>query len=200
MKVYLKRYGIFGFVQLMFYQIYTLIFFRTAKLIRLPIDIRNRRNIDFGFGLTCGRYCRFEVHPSKNSDESILLTFGKNVQVNDFVHIVAIDKVIIGDNVLIASKVFISDSNHGKYAGDDQSPPSVAPASRALSSSPVKICDNVWIGEFVSVLQGVTIGSGSIIGTMSVVTKDIPPNSIAAGTPAKVIKRFNFESGKWEKA
>ena len=58
---------------------------------------------------------------------------------------------------------------------------------------------NVWIGEFVSILPGVTIGMGSIIGTMSVVTKSIPPYSIAVGSPAKVIKVYDFENKKWVK-
>ena len=49
------------------------------------------------------------------------------------------------------------------------------------------------------ILQGVTIGEGSIIGAMSVVTKDIPPYTIAVGSPAKLIKRYNFENKKWDK-
>jgi len=59
--------------------------------------------------------------------------------------------------------------------------------------------DDVWLGEFVSVLAGVRIGKGSIIGTMSTVSRDIPPYSIAVGSPARVIKQFNFASGMWEK-
>jgi lipopolysaccharide O-acetyltransferase len=51
--------------------------------------------------------------------------------------------------------------------------------------------DNVWLGEFVSILPGVTIGKGNIIGANSVVTQDIPPYSIAVGTPARVAKRFD---------
>ena len=50
----------------------------------------------------------------------------------------------------------------------------------------------------VCILPGVTIGEGSIIGALSVVTKDIPPFSIAVGSPAKVIKIYNFETEKWE--
>jgi acetyltransferase-like isoleucine patch superfamily enzyme len=54
------------------------------------------------------------------------------------------------------------------------------------------------MGEFVSILPGVCIGEGAIIGTMSVVTHDIPSFSIAIGSPARVIKQFNFESNCWE--
>ena len=70
---------------------------------------------------------------------------------------------------------------------------------RSLSSKSVIIKDNVWLGEHVSVLPGVTIGENSIIGANSVVTKSIPANSIAVGIPAKVIKQFNFETKRWEK-
>jgi acetyltransferase-like isoleucine patch superfamily enzyme len=200
MGVYIERYGIIGFIQLMYYRMFTALFFPSARLIRLPIDIRHKSNIDFGTGLTCGRYCRFEVHPGVANKHSKLLVFGKNVQVNDFVHIAAVQRVTIGDNVLIASKVFISDSNHGDYSGAEQSHPSHPPIERKLSAAPVEIGNNVWIGEFVSILQGVKIGEGTIIGSMSVVTKDIPANCIAVGSPAKIIKRFNFETAKWEKA
>ena len=73
------------------------------------------------------------------------------------------------------------------------------PKERKIYSSPIKIEKNVWIGELCCILQGVTIGEGSIIGAMSVVTKDIPPYTIAVGSPAKLIKRYNFENKKWDK-
>ncbi len=62
----------------------------------------------------------------------------------------------------------------------------------------VEFMDNVWIGESVSVLPGVTIGQGAIIGANSVVSKNIPAYTIAVGSPAKPIKKFNFETTKWE--
>jgi acetyltransferase-like isoleucine patch superfamily enzyme len=196
---YYRRYGFAGFLRLIRDTLFTKIFFSSSRLIRLPIDIRNKSNIEFGENLTCGRYCRFEVHPTKDNKKDKLLTFKNNVQLNDFVHIVALEKIVIGNNVLIASKVFISDSNHGSYSGDFHSHPHENPIERKLNNQPVEIGDNVWLGEFVSVLQGVKIGQGSIIGSMSVVTKDIPPYSIAVGIPARVIKKFNFETSKWEK-
>ena len=100
---------------------------------------------------------------------------------------------------MLISKVFISDSNHGSYVGETQSHPDESPVERKFSKKPIEIEDNVWLGEFVSVLQGVRIGKGSIIGSMSVVSRDIPPYCIAVGSPARVIKRFNFQTAKWEK-
>lgn len=89
---------------------------------------------------------------------------------------------------------------HGSYVGDENdSQPNSIVNDRPLSSKPVVIENNVWIGELCSVLPGVTIGENSIIGANSVVTKSIPANSITVGNPAKVIKQFNFETKHWEK-
>ena len=73
------------------------------------------------------------------------------------------------------------------------------PIERSYNISEVIIEDNVWLGEFVSVLPVVTIGKGTIIRTNSVVTKDISTNTIAVGSPAKKIKEYNFEIKKWIK-
>lgn len=192
-----KQYGFIGFVNLCISWLYTKLFFRSSRLIRLPFDIRNRKNISFGRNLTTGKGCRIEAYP--NGDDVVLM-FGENVQINDYVHITATIGVIIGNNVLIASKIYISDCNHGSYKGNinDSSPNSI-PIIRKLFSEKVVINDNVWIGESVSILPGVTIGEGSIIGANSVVTNDIPPNVIAVGSPAKAIKKYNFELQNWEK-
>jgi lipopolysaccharide O-acetyltransferase len=155
--------------------------------------------MDFGKNFTCGKYCRFEAHPRPGRENSKLLVFGNNVQINDFVHIVAAEQITIGNNVLMAGKIFISDSNHGKYRDDEQSSPDDNPMERELNSSPVRIEDNVWLGESVTVLQGVTIGKGAIVGAMSLVVNDIMPYSIAVGCPAKVVKRFEFDTGKWRR-
>jgi acetyltransferase-like isoleucine patch superfamily enzyme len=128
----------------------------------------------------------------------MLLRLGKNVQMNDYVHITAGENVTIGNNVLIASKVYISDTTHGEYSANEHSLPFDAPVARSLSFKPVVIEDNVWLGEGVCVLPGVTIGFGTIVGANAVVTKSIPAMSIAVGAPAKVIKKFNQASGIWE--
>ena len=187
-----------NFIYLGFCFIYTKILYGGGgRLIRLPIDVRGKKCIDFGHGLTTGYGCRLE---SFSEDGSKTLFFGNNVQINDYVHINALKSVHIGDNVLIASKVFITDLAHGSYTGDENdSLPDTIVKDRPLSSKPVVIGNNVWIGELCSILPGVTIGENSIIGSNSVVTKSIPANSIAAGNPAKVIKQFNFNTKRWER-
>lgn len=122
-----------------------------------------------------------------------------NVSINDFVHIGATRYIEIGNNVLMASKIFISDHNHGVYRGDHQTRPDTPPAGRPLTDSQqVIIGDNVWLGEFVSILPGSVIGAGAIIGSNSVVSGEIPPETIAVGAPARVVKYFNHETARWE--
>jgi lipopolysaccharide O-acetyltransferase len=140
-----------------------------------------------------------DAFPESKSNTTCI-AIGSNVQINDYVHIAAISNITIGNNVLIASKVFITDHNHGEYGMNNyHDSPDMMPILRPLRSRPVIIEDNVWIGETVSILPGVKIGQGSVIGAQSVVTKDIPPNSVAIGAPARVIKQYDFESGKWQK-
>ncbi|CDT01398.1 putative lipopolysaccharide biosynthesis O-acetyl transferase WbbJ [Sphingobacterium faecium NBRC 15299] len=192
----LRRYGILGSFRLVVSLIFTKLNYPKARLIRLPFDIRNKRLVSIGENFTTGFGCRLEAHPLKDKNNACLF-FGSNVQINDYVHIAAGEQIVIGDNVLIASRVFISDLNHGSYSGDFQDSPLTLPNSRKLSTQPVHIEDNVWIGEGVCVLPGVTIGKGSIIGAMSVVTKSVPDYSIAVGVPAKVVKIYDFTQEKW---
>jgi acetyltransferase-like isoleucine patch superfamily enzyme len=174
------------------------LFYPKAKIIRFPIDFRGLEYIEYGKGFTTGRGCRIEAYPLDK--QSVSVRIGKNFQMNDQVHITGISNVEIGDNVLVASKVYISDMSHGSYQGDDNdSHPDSVPKERPLFHKDVIIKDNVWIGEFVTVLPGVTIGKGSIIGANSVVSNDIPDYCIAVGSPARVIKKYNFEINRWER-
>jgi len=91
------------------------------------------------------------------------------------------------------------DTTHGNYSGNNQSNPDSIVNKRQLFHKPVRICRNVWIGESVSILPGVEIGENSIVGANSVVTKSFPCNVIIAGNPAKIIKRYNFKTNKWER-
>jgi lipopolysaccharide O-acetyltransferase len=198
MKQYFELYSLTGFFHFILNVLRTRLFYAKAKIIRFPFDIRGGKFIDFAEGFTTGIGCRLEAYPIDN--KSKVIHIGKNVQINDYVHITAMESVQIGNNVLMASKIYISDCTHGFYSGIGiHSHPDTPPMEREYSIKPVVIHDNVWIGESVSILPGVSIGKGSIIGSNSVVSKDIPEYSIAVGIPAKVVKKFNFETLKWEK-
>ena len=193
----LRFYGIFGTLRLARDVIWTQIFFPNSRIIRQPFYIRGRKNISFGKSFTTGVGIRLDAF---SEDKKIVINIGENVQINDYVHIAAMESVKIGDNVLIASKVFISDHNHGNTQPSNvNSDPLTFPLERKEEILKVEIKERVWIGENVSILPGVTIGSGSIIGAGSVVTKNIDENTIAAGIPAKPIKKFNNATKTWEK-
>lgn len=192
----MKRYDILGIFRIIISLIYTKLFFRNARLIRWPFDIRNKKFISLGKNFTTGFGCRLEAIPLSNSSK-YLIEIGDNVQINDYVHIGAVESVRIGNNVLLASKIYISDHNHGSYIDQNSDSPLIPPNERKIIGRPVIIDDNVWIGESACILPGVSIGKGSIVGALSVVTKSVPDYCIVAGVPAKIIKVYNFEEQKW---
>lgn len=192
------RYGVLGTWRLVFDLLNTVLAFPGARLVRRPAYIRGKRNIRWGTGFTTGVGTRLDVFCE---DASPRLIFGNEVQLNDHVHIGVTERVEIGHQVLIASRVFISDHNHGNYQEpDSRSAPSVPPQQRPVVAKPVHIGDRVWIGEQVCILPGVTIGEGAIVGAGSVVTQDVPANTIVAGNPARVIRIFDPASESWTRA
>jgi acetyltransferase-like isoleucine patch superfamily enzyme len=193
-----NKYSFFKKLQLIYFVLRTKLISGKVRIIRFPIELRGRQYIDLGTGLTTGVSCRLEAF-SETGEKTMY--FGNNVQINDYVHICAMQNITIGDNVLMASRIYISDNSHGYYKEDDDNDtsPDIAPIERAYYKSPVTIEDNVWIGEGVVILPGITLGKGCIIGANSVVTKNIPPYVIAVGSPAKPIKKYSFEAKKWKK-
>ena len=128
------------------------------------------------------------------------LIIGNRVSVSDYVHIGCNNRIIIGDDVLMGSKIYITDHNHGVYRGEYADSPDIPPTNRKLTEGEsVEIGDRCWIGEFVTILPGVRIGEGCIIGSHSTVTHDIPANSIAVGSPARVVKVWHNDKRQWVK-
>ena len=149
--------------------------------------ITGHRYIHFGGNFAALARNRIEaIAKHQGVTYSPLIIFGRNVSMEYDCHIGAVNRIEIGDNVLMASRVYISDHSHGNTTSEALSIP---PNQRiVVSKGPVIIEDNVWLGEGVAVMPNVRIGRSSIIGANSVVTHDIPPYSIAAGAPARVIQ------------
>lgn len=168
----------------------TKLFYPGATLIRRPFHIRQKANLSYGPGFTTGHGCRFEMF------EDGVIELGRNCRIGDNVHLAALHRITIGNDCLFASKIFISDLGHGSY-GVDGCDPAVPPNDRPLVGSPVVIGDNVWLGENVCVLQGVTIGSGCVVGSNATVSRDLPPNCVAVGSPARPIKVYDADSHSW---
>jgi len=146
----------------------------------------------FGGPVILGDYAHVIAAP----DKKVRLTVWSNMEgqgqivIGDYgllcpgVRISAAQDIAIGDSCMMAQGAFITDSDwHGIY-------------DRSLSvgqSAPVRIGDNVWIGDSAMVCKGVTIGENSIIGAGSVVLKDVAPNVIVGGNPASVLKNLDPE-------
>ncbi len=153
---------------------------------RLTGSIKNGKNIYIGDDFFAGK--DFRLHCQNGSTMRI----GNDCAMMDRCYISAAGKVSIGDRVLMGSDVMIIDNNHGTDAGDEKSY-----GKQPISRSEVTIGNECWIGEKACILPGVHIGDRCIIGAGSVVTRDIPSYTIAAGVPAKVIKEWNAESKEW---
>ncbi len=113
------------------------------------------------------------------------LEIGDRTFLGHLTAIILAEEVIIEEGVLIATSVTITDN--------DQHPSDLEARIQRLrvppdEVKPVRICRNAWIGRGSYVLKGVTVGEGAVVGAGSVVTRDVPPFSIVAGVPAKIIK------------
>jgi acetyltransferase-like isoleucine patch superfamily enzyme len=116
------------------------------------------------------------------------ITIGARSTIGQGTYIYGNGQVDIGDNVLIAGQCFIVSSSH-VYGATDR------PISeQGIITAPIRIEDGAWIGAGAKILSGVTIGRGSIVGANSVVTSNVPPMTVVAGIPAKVIKIINEDT------
>lgn len=120
----------------------------------------------------------FFMFPPFHTDCGLNITVGKNVFINSGCHFQDQGGIRIGDGSQIGHQVTLATLNHGIAPGD----------RHTLYPAAIVLGQNVWIGANVTVVPGVTIGDNSVVGAGSVVTKDVPENTIVAGVPAKVIR------------
>lgn len=131
---------------------------------------------------------------------------GNNVFINSGTKLISVDEIEIGDNVIISWGCMIYDHNSHSLDYMERRKDISGHFKDGLSNSAlknkdwndvkrkkIKICSDVWIGFDVVILKGVTIGEGAIVAARSVVTKDVPPWSVVAGNPAKVVKLIRDE-------
>lgn len=112
------------------------------------------------------------------------ITIGDYVLITPGCRISASHQIRIGNSVMMANGVYITDSDwHGVY---DR-------VNRPKEPTPVHIADNVWLGDHCTILKGVTIGENSIVGANAVVTRDVPANVVVAGNPAKLVKHLDAD-------
>lgn len=118
-----------------------------------------------------------------SAGKSCEIVIGDNCSLNTGCHLVAIYGITIGDGTRIGEYVSIRDQDHNfESLGESVE-------GQGYTGAPIAIGKNCWIGRGVFVGAGVTIGDGCVVGANAVVTKDLPPNSVAVGVPAKVIRQ-----------
>ncbi len=157
--------------------------------------ILNPQDISVGHHTNFQRGCAIESWHLPYMKQYGNMFVGDDCNFGEYTHITTINRVEIGNGVLTGRFVLITDNSHGK---EDYSDFDLAPGKREVTSKgPTIIEDNVWLGDKVAVLSGVRVGKGAVIAANAVVTKDIPPYTIAAGVPARVIKEIHtkYEAG-----
>lgn len=156
-------------------------------------SIEKMRSLIGAKHISIGNHCSIGINAQLTAYESFhedkynpQIIIGNDVNLGDSIHVTAINSITICDGVLTGRRVTISDHSHGNMSFPDLT---VNPNQRKLvSKGGVYIGKNVWIGDKASILPGVTIGEGCVIGANTVVTKDIPPFSVVVGSPCRIIK------------
>jgi len=158
-----------------------------------PMLISNHKHISIGNNVIIRNGVRLEVVDPQNE---IVIKIGDNVNIEQYVHIVARCNISIGNNVSITGGCSIVDVVHpyGDISAEDK-------IGNRIESicMPVLIGDGSFIGFGAHINPGVTIGRNCIVGARSVVTKSVDDYSVIAGNPAKIIKKYNFDKHVWEK-
>ncbi len=154
----------------------------------------------FGPRIEIGRYATVIAAPDKKVRFSVWsdrpdrgrIRIGGYALICPGVRMGSSHSITVGDNCMFASGAYITDSDwHGIYNRISMG-----------SAAPVVIEDNAWIGDHVIICKGVTVGRNSIVGAGAVVTRDVPPNTIAAGNPARVVRGLDpgeqmFTRSQW---
>ena len=124
------------------------------------------------------------------------LSIGNHVNIEQDVHIVCRSGIEIGANVSLGARCVVVDMNH-PY--EDIHDPTKIGHRLSAQETPVRIGEGTFIGIGAVILPGVTIGRHCMIGANSVVSRDVPDFSVAAGVPARIIKHYDCDQGKWVK-
>jgi len=157
------------------------------------VVINRPRFVQVGNHVRIKRNTSINLHPRDKKSKEILLFLGDHVIISEGCFISACNRLVIEENVGVSPNVMIIDNS--RKPGDVVLPSK----EQKLELGYVHIGADSWIAYNACILPNVTIGKHCIIGALSVVNKDIPPYSLAVGSPAKVVKRYDFDRGEWVK-
>lgn len=169
-----------------------------GSLIAFPVtELSGERWMDIGAATLVSRYATLAVGYGPDQVDGLgpgpVLVLGERCVINVRCTILAHHSVVLGDDVWLGRDVFITDANHG-YTDLD-----VAIGRQMGDGEPVSIGAGSWIGHGAVILPGVTIGRHVVVGAGSVVTTDLPDQCVAAGVPARVVRRHHPDLG-WVRA
>jgi acetyltransferase-like isoleucine patch superfamily enzyme len=157
------------------------------------VVINRPRFVQVGNYVRIKRNTSINLHPKDKKSKEILLFIGDHVIISESCIISACNRIVIEENVGISPNVMIIDNS--RKPGDIIRPSK----EQKLEIGYVHIGADSWIAYGACILPNVTIGKHCIIGALSVVNRDIPPYSVAVGSPAKVVKRYDFDRKEWVK-
>ena len=188
-----KRKVQFKYYKYLLYSCWIVHFFESVgsdTLFCPPIITKGRRFIHIGNNCLIGRYTEINAHEYYAGEKytpSIII--GDHCNIGAYNHITCCNKIYIGNGVLTGKNVLISDNNHGTFTKSDLL---LNPEERRLSTKgSIIIGDRVWIGDNVAIVSGgIIIGEGSILAAHSVITNSVPPYSLVAGSPARIVKQL----------
>ncbi|MDB4904558.1 MAG: putative acetyl transferase [Mucilaginibacter sp.] len=157
--------------------------------IQYPINLLGGKYISLGNRVFIGKGGVLTAWDQYKEDVFYpLISIGNNTEIGEDCHITAINSISIGSNVLLGKKITITDNSHGRT---DINTLNLPPIERPLySKGPVIIEDGVWIGDKATILANVRIGKNAIVGANALVTKNVPPNCVVGGVPAKILKQI----------
>ena len=160
-----------------------------------PLRASNLWLVALGNGVTIHSGCWINVLHGRSDDGTPKIVMGNRVCIGMGATISAATQIVIGENVFTARNVYISDHGH-EFHDVNQSIASQGIGRRAA----VSIGADTWIGQNAVILPGVTIGRHCVIAANSVVRTDVPDFAVAAGAPARVVRAYDAESGRWDRA
>ena len=169
-----RRYGHFG---------------KGSKMIK-PMRIINKAHIFIGNDCIFLHSARLEA--IKHSKGQGTLRIGNNTTFQQHCHLIAADNLTIGNDCVFSAYVYVADCSH-PYS------PNVDIMKGDLDIKSTAIGNHCFVGIGACIMPGVRVGDFSVIGANAVVTRDIPPYSMVGGVPARILKKYNLETKRWER-
>ncbi len=157
--------------------------FSSSARVQYPLRLSGERGITIGARVFVGSHSWLATY--ETDGHAGRLEIGDGTSIAGFCTLAAITHVRVGRSVLLARNVYVADHHH---AYEDPTRPVIDQGLTGIT--PVEICDGAWLGQNVVVAPGVRIGRGAVIGANSFVSEDIEDYAVAAGSPARIVRRF----------